>query len=94
MNIPESGRIFAVGLNKTGTTTLGQALTMLGVPTIDYPTDSRTLEQLEQGAAIVSTDGNEAVVSDEKIAHYKIGLVIMGAIIATLIIVIIFLAGR
>ena len=49
MNIPESGRIFAIGLNKTGTTTLGQALTMLGVPTIDYPTDSRTLEQLEQG---------------------------------------------
>lgn len=49
MNIPETGRIFALGLNKTGTTTLGHALNMLGIPTIDYPTDSRTLEQLEQG---------------------------------------------
>lgn len=49
MNIPESGRIFAVGLNKTGTTTLGHALNILGIPTIDHPTDSRTLEQLEHG---------------------------------------------
>ena len=49
MNIPESGRLFAICLNKTGTTTLGHALNILGVPTIDYPTDLRTLEQLEQG---------------------------------------------
>jgi len=44
-----TGRIIGVGLNKTGTTTLGQALNMLGFRTIDYPTDPRTLEQLEHG---------------------------------------------
>lgn len=49
IQLPDSGRIFGIGLNKTGTTTLGRALTMLGIPTIDYPTDARTLEQLEEG---------------------------------------------
>jgi hypothetical protein len=49
INIPDTGRLIGVGLNKTGTTTLGHALNQIGVPTIDYPTDARTLEQLEKG---------------------------------------------
>ena len=36
MNIPESGRFFALGLNKTGTTTLGHGLNMLGIPTNSF----------------------------------------------------------
>ena len=49
LNLPETGRIIGVGLNKTGTTTLGHALNALNIPTIDYPTDPRTLHQLEHG---------------------------------------------
>ena len=49
IQVASTGRVIGVGLNKTGTTTLGSALNMIGIDTIDYPTDPRTQEQLENG---------------------------------------------
>jgi hypothetical protein len=42
-------KVFGVGLSKTGTTSLAAALDRLGVPTLHYPSDDRTREQLERG---------------------------------------------
>jgi len=42
-------KVFGLGLSKTGTSSLGQALNMLGVKTIDYPHDEKTYEELTGG---------------------------------------------
>ena len=39
-------KIFGIGLSKTGTTSLTQALQILGYQALHYPRDDRTLEQL------------------------------------------------
>src|SRR5436309_4079524 len=40
-------KVFGLGLSRTGTTSLGQALNILGVRTADYPFDSTTQAELE-----------------------------------------------
>ncbi|MFC1718814.1 sulfotransferase family protein [Candidatus Poribacteria bacterium] len=42
-------KVFGIGLCRTGTTSLGQALNMLGIKTIHYPTDPTTLNELQIG---------------------------------------------
>jgi hypothetical protein len=42
-------KVFGLGLSKTGTSSLGDALNRLGVRTIHYPFDERTLEELRGG---------------------------------------------
>lgn len=42
-------KIFGLGLSKTGTSSLGEALNMLGIPTIHYPFDDDTYHELMQG---------------------------------------------
>ncbi|WP_223426851.1 sulfotransferase family protein [Tateyamaria pelophila] len=44
-----SEKVFGIGLSKTGTTSLADALRLLGYRVADYPTDLRTLEQLRTG---------------------------------------------
>jgi hypothetical protein len=46
MRLPPEGRVFGIGLSKTGTSSLNEALTLLGLPSIHYPSDARTEEQL------------------------------------------------
>lgn len=42
-------KVFGIGLNKTGTTSLGEALNLLGLRTIHYPFDRTTYEELTRG---------------------------------------------
>ena len=42
-------KIFGLGLSKTGTSSLGDALNILGFPTIHYPFDSNTYNELRSG---------------------------------------------
>jgi hypothetical protein len=70
LKLPKTGRVFGVGLNKTGTTTLGHALNMLGIRTIDYPTDPRTLEQLERGDYKLDILNEYAGVTDTPVGFF------------------------
>lgn len=45
----ERRKIFGLGLSKTGTTSLGDALQALGIPTIHYPHDPATYGELTRG---------------------------------------------
>lgn len=47
--LPPHGRIFGLGLSKTGTSSLAEALTILGFPAVHYPWDETTVAQLERG---------------------------------------------
>lgn len=42
-------KVFGLGLSKTGTSSLGEALNLLGVKTIHYPYDERTFAELRSG---------------------------------------------
>lgn len=44
-----SGKVFGLGLSKTGTSSLAQALNALGIRTIHYPSDESTFECLRNG---------------------------------------------
>jgi len=61
-------KIFAIGLNKTGTNSLGHALNLLGVKTLSFPSDSRVLEQLRQGE--LPDFGHCQAVTDLPLAIY------------------------
>ena len=41
-NIYKEPKIFGLGLSKTGTSSLGEALNILGINTIHYPFDEAT----------------------------------------------------
>lgn len=43
------GKVFCIGLSKTGTSSLTEALNLLGVRAIHYPQDERTFQQLRAG---------------------------------------------
>ena len=42
-------KVFGLGLSKTGTSSLTEALNLLGIPSVHYPHDERTLEELRAG---------------------------------------------
>lgn len=42
-------KVFGIGLSRTGTTSLGEALNMLGIKTIHYPSDRVTINELKKG---------------------------------------------
>jgi hypothetical protein len=46
---PDRAKIFGIGLGKTGTTSLTEALRLLGWRATHYPDDSRTLRELAEG---------------------------------------------
>ena len=43
------GKVFGIGLSRTGTNSLTQALHLLGIDTVHYPTDSTTFRELTNG---------------------------------------------
>jgi len=45
-----SRKIFGLGLSKTGTSSLTDALNLLGVKAVHYPHDQRTYEELRAGS--------------------------------------------
>ncbi|MCI0498354.1 MAG: serine/threonine protein kinase [Planctomycetales bacterium] len=56
--------------------------------------DVEALEQLEEGAAIETLPGGERMYSEELMAKYRIGMIILGAFSAVLLLVILFLLMR
>lgn len=47
--LPPQQKVFGLGLSKTGTSSLTEALNVLGVRSIHYPYDERTYEELRAG---------------------------------------------
>ena len=48
-DLKEHQKVFGLGLSKTGTSSLGEALNMLGIKTIHYPHDQKTYDDLTNG---------------------------------------------
>lgn len=44
-----NSKVFGLGLSKTGTSSLTDALNLLGIPSVHYPHDERTLRELRAG---------------------------------------------
>jgi hypothetical protein len=64
------GKVFGIGLSKTGTTSLGLALNRLGIATIDFPHDPTTLRQLENGDYRLHVLERYRAVTDTPVAPY------------------------
>lgn len=45
----QNTKIFGIGLSRTGTLSLTQALSILGIEAVHYPNDARTQEELKKG---------------------------------------------
>ena len=52
--IDRDAKIFGIGLSRTGTLTLANALTTLGIDAKHYPNDARTREELKTGCYTLS----------------------------------------
>lgn len=64
-------KIFGIGLSKTGTTSLCKALEMLGIKTIHYPSDERTLNELIEGNYNLSIlNSYQAIVDTPVVPFY------------------------
>jgi hypothetical protein len=48
-NAPHTGKVFGLGLSKTGTSSLGDALNLLGYRTVHFPYDDATYRELRGG---------------------------------------------
>jgi hypothetical protein len=63
-------KVFGLGLSKTGTSSLGEALTLLGITTIQYPHDRKTLAELRSGNYKLSILEEYQGVVDISVAPY------------------------
>lgn len=63
-------KIFGVGLSKTGTTSLGHALELLGIETVHYPYDERTYEELTHSKYKLSILNTCQAIVDITVAPY------------------------
>ena len=63
-------KIFGLGLSKTGTSSLGDALNELGFPTIHYPFDELTYNELRQGNYQLSILNKYRGIVDIPVAPY------------------------
>jgi hypothetical protein len=63
-------KVFGLGLSKTGTSSLGVALNILGIKTIHYPHDRRTLAELRTGNYSLSILEEYRGVVDIPVAPY------------------------
>ena len=71
MNQPIEGRkVFGIGLNKTGTTSLGEGLNALGIKTIHYPFKKRIHEELTAGNYRLSILNSYQGIVDTPVAPY------------------------
>jgi hypothetical protein len=64
------GKVFGLGLSKTGTSSLTEALNLLGIKTIHYPHDRRTHEQLRNGDYRLDILSDYQGVTDISVAPY------------------------
>ena len=63
-------KIFGIGLSKTGTSSLSEALNMLGIHCIHYPDDPVTLHQLRTGQFRLSILEKYQAVADTPVVPY------------------------
>jgi hypothetical protein len=63
-------RIFGIGLSRTGTTSLAEALCILGIKTIHYPDDDKTYAELRSGNYNLSILNEYQAVIDIPVAPY------------------------
>ncbi|MEO5905831.1 MAG: sulfotransferase family protein, partial [Saprospiraceae bacterium] len=63
-------KVFGIGLSKTGTSTLGEALNLLGIRTIHYPDDPVTLAELRSGNFRLSILNHFQAVVDTPVVSY------------------------
>jgi hypothetical protein len=66
----ETRKVFGLGLSRTGTTSLGGALEMLGIPTKHYPYDRATYAELTSGTYRLSVLEKFDAVVDITVAPY------------------------
>lgn len=65
-----AGRVFGLGLSKTGTSSLGEALNRLGIPSIHYPYDETTYRELREGRYRLSVLERYRAVVDIPVAPF------------------------
>ena len=63
-------KVFGLGLSKTGTSSLTEALNLLGVRTVHYPHDEQTLRELRSGQYRLSLLDNFQGVTDIPVAPF------------------------
>ncbi len=63
-------KVFGLGLSKTGTTSLGDALNLLGIKTIHYPFDSNTYNELRSGNYNLSILKKYQAIVDTPVAPF------------------------
>ncbi len=63
-------KVFGLGLSKTGTTSLGEALNLLGIKTIHYPCDKQTYQELSSGNYNLTISKTYQGIVDTPVATY------------------------
>jgi hypothetical protein len=65
-------KVFGLGLSKTATSSLANALQMLGYRTVHNPTDDRTIQALMHGRVrCQATDDNDAICDIAFVRHFR-----------------------
>jgi hypothetical protein len=72
--LDEMHKVFGIGLSRTGTASLAEALNMLGINTIHYPHDSQTFDELEKGQYKLSILKKYQGITDITVAPYYVQL--------------------
>lgn len=71
MSVLENGnKVFGIGLSRTGTTSLTDALNLLGVRTMHYPHDDQTFAELARGNYRLSVLSEYQGVTDTPVAPF------------------------
>jgi hypothetical protein len=68
--LPAQQKVFGLGLSKTGTSSLTEALNLLGVPALHYPHDEQTLRELRAGQYRLSVLKEFQAVTDISVAPF------------------------
>jgi hypothetical protein len=69
-NLKETQKVFGLGLSKTGTNSLAEALNTLGIKTIHWPHDQKTYDELKNGNYRLSLLEEYQGVVDTPVAPY------------------------
>ena len=64
------GKVFGIGLSKTGTSSLAEALNVLGINTIHYPHDAITYQELKAGQFRLSILNQYDGIADTPVVPY------------------------
>ena len=68
--LQEDQKVFGIGLSKTGTTSLTKALNIVGIHSIHFPHDERTLHELQRGEYRLSILDEYQGASDTPVAPF------------------------